>query len=358
MRTLVLAAVTALLATACGDDGSITVHGRLLQADGSPAAGYGVSMYAFDLAYDPDGVALTDAEGRYELSGHMHALSFDDERLAVTVVDLQGETRLDLSIPAASGDHSIPDQRLWDDQLATTPLPDGDVRATWNVAPVGSPGTYVLSVYAAGPTPANGPASWRVDLTVNSQDLPPDLFEDRFASLQLSIGDDDPHYSCQKDLCVKWLSTRVDTARGSLVPVSRGASCSAAHSIGPSVPLLGRAGAPCALTDGYVDYLSVFPDDWVCGSAMCTDVHQVTVDLGAALPVQTIVVRYLGLYDDAAFVEISTDGTDFTPVATVDQSSGAIYERVHLDAPVSARFVRITPSTGGTIAGLAELSAF
>jgi hypothetical protein len=88
-------------------------------------------------------------------------------------------------------------------------------------------------------------------------------------------------------------------------------------------------------------------------------VTRVTVDLGAAMPVQTIVVRYLYLESEsAAFVEVSADGTSFTPVATVEQTLGIVYERIHLDAPTTARFIRITPSSGGNIAALAELSAF
>jgi hypothetical protein len=360
VRAFLVFSVFALLAAACGDDGSVSVHGRLLEADGSPAVGYRVSLAGFQLEGTMDLETVTDPDGRYELSGALRPLGSDDLRLDVSFLAPEGDLRVEVSVPAVSGDHTIPDQRVWDDQLALTPLPEGGLRATWSAAPEGAPTGYQLEMFQAGPTTALELPSWRgYALPLGSYDLPAELIEDRFASVQLFAGDENPQFFCHKDLCVKWLSTRVDTSQGSLVPISRGASCTASVGGDGERPLLGKAGAPCALTDGYVDFGAWRPEDWVCGVTPCSDVHQVTIDLGAAVPVYTIVLRYLYLADDhAAFVEVSDDGSSFGPIATVDDTAGIIYERVHLDVPVTTRFIRITPAAGGTIAALAELSAF
>jgi hypothetical protein len=372
VRVLPIVASVALvalsfLASGCDDDGVVRIHGRILNADGSPAANLQVvaASYALDLdtasETGPATLPLTDAEGRYELVGHLVDRGFPAARISVLIVAPDGTTRLQLSIPAESGDHSIPDLRLWDDGLARTTLPGGaGERITWNPAPEGADAIYDLEAYQGGPSPdRNGPPSWAAHaLTAPSYDLAPEMVEDRFTTLQVYIGYRDPEYFCQEDLCVKWLSSRLVTAQGTLVPLSRGATCSATSGQGDDVPLLGPAGGPCTLTDGYIDYASYGTDRWVCGPRNCSDLRGVVVDLGEATPIQTIVVHGLFVVSETtAVVEVSADGGVFTTVETFDPSASYGYEVVHLATPTTARFVRVRAPVG-TLAAFDELSVF
>lgn len=129
-------------------------------------------------------------------------------------------------------------------------------------------------------------------------------------------------------------------------PTTGSAACGAAEATGKAV-------------DGVLAQNSKF-----CTSAATKFLQ---VDLGSAVTVSTVVVKHAGLggettgWNTGAYsVQVSTNGTSFTTVATV---SGMRSSRtVHQFAPVSARFVRLnitTPTNNGNgAARIYELEAY
>jgi hypothetical protein len=299
------------------------------------------------------------AGGRYDLAGHLHT-AYEGERVSVHVNGFEGEERLVLSVPLSVGDTPVPDLHLWDAQLASAPTPGGGARVTWNDAPAGTDASFHLWATQAGPAPGfGGRASWQSEaLAGKAFDLPAEVIEDRFAVVDVYIGDADPVFDCEKDLCARWVASPLALPRGTLVPLSRGASCTAAEAGGEAAPLLGRAAGPCSLTDGVIDYFGSFANEWVCGSAMCGSLVEVVVDLGAAVEIHSIVAH--GLWTSsaaAARFEMSTNGTDFALVAVANQPSYYGFYDVPLAAPATARYVRVLVEDTA-IQGLEELSVF
>ncbi len=355
-RLLKCLAAIALFFAACDDGSTARIHGRLLRADGSPAAGYRLFLSG-DFVFDPDAsFASTDVEGRYEFVVQMRADAPADSRLTVTASDLDSVVRGEMTLPAKTGDTALPDVTEWDSGLAVTAVSGGDARATWKPAPEGFQTNYQLIVYQ-NDLGRYGPISWISDvLGTTTYDLPPEVTEDRFANLVVRIGS---LSDCGKDVCVQLHSMEVMKPTGTLVPLSRGAACMIANPDGSDVPLLGMAGAPCPLTDGSTEIYSFSR----CGSQGCTpsSAAHLVVDLAAPTSIQTIVFHTLALdplsTEADVIIEVSTDGRVFTPVKRFEASSMGTFAIVHLDGPTTARQVRIVPAHGGILA-LTELSIF
>ena len=110
----------------------------------------------------------------------------------------------------------------------------------------------------------------------------------------------------------------------------------------------------CPLTDGtYSTFAS-----YGCASP-CVHPEHATIDLGEAKIVSSVALHDLEIVSSAIDVQLSTDGTSFTTVATVpyDDHSYALYDVVDF-VPTSARFVRVSPVAQGYLYRLSELGVF
>jgi hypothetical protein len=355
--SLVFAAAASLTLCAC-DESEIRISGRILNADGTPAEGRPVSMWALSL--DPDEGNLhsytrTDTLGHYELTGHVRP-SFSDERV---VVDVRSQadisiTDLEFSVPTDNRDVRVSDLHIWNRSFMVESRPDGGARVTWSPAPADL-GPVELLVYQANPG-EQGRITWDVpSLTGTSFDVPAEVMEDRLATVQLMAGDRDVAFGCDKPLCVMAYTGVGSVVGGTLEPVSRGATCTAETDEGSEVALLGNAGTPCALTDGLVDYPSA--SRWSCDSQRCAPLRSVTIDLAAAVSVHSIAVHALYSEGDGAVtVETSVDGQTFTPAQSIEPRQDGAYALLRLAAPVTARYIRVVAPE--RIDGLDELSVF
>jgi hypothetical protein len=352
-------ALAALAAGGCSDDGVIHIHGRLLNADGSPVVGRDVTTYDLDLEADEGHPATTDAEGRYELSGRIPSYVSSLDHVVVYV-----NSREDYTIPAlmlwvarTGDDTSVPDVRLWDDALAVTSTPEGGARVVWNAPP---DGVGPVTLYAMQATPGSrGPISWSQPVADEAAEVPAEAIEDRFAVMELVAGNDAAFWSCDKPLCQIAYSHAVPKAtQGLLTPLSRGASCEHLSFLHESAPLLGDAGGPCPLTDGLVSRDWYTPQVWTCGSMVCDAPRAVTVDLGAETDVSEVVLRNLGVSEGLAWeLAVSSDDLVFRTVAHVDTSGDHDYILSKIAQTVSARYVRVSAPTS-TIDRLDEVSVF
>jgi len=137
-----------------------------------------------------------------------------------------------------------------------------------------------------------------------------------------------------------------------------------------SKPVTGSA--PCAATEGpekAVDGLIYAQDPAIDKFKWCSPTANayLQIDLGAAVSVAKIVVYHAGaggesidLNSKAFELQVSTDGTNFTPVATVATNQASI--TTHTFPPTQARFVKLVVSAptqnGNTATRIYEVEVF
>jgi hypothetical protein len=142
---------------------------------------------------------------------------------------------------------------------------------------------------------------------------------------------------------------------GSLVPPSRGATCSVQGSTGQQI-----VQHPCGLTSGMLDTEWVPQDDPICRQGPCPGSVQdrwrdVTVNLAHPIRASLIVVRGCGFTCQVAW---SSDGSVFGSwrQAPQDGGTGVTFSVAVPDEVVSA--VRVQTATGGFFTSLRQVSVW
>jgi hypothetical protein len=336
---LLFSAVAALFGACSGE--TVHLHGRLLHADGTPAANLRVS------AYELDDSTTTDAEGRYELSGSRSGTS-DHAYVSVRRSETELFDTLQIAAAIDSDDLAVPDVHLWDDALVLSSTSGGGAHLEWKAPPESF--TLVSAYVLQGPAGQRGEISWEAShVTGTSLDLAPEVMEERLSTFILIAGDGDETSGCTRALCVTAFSRPAYALQpGTRVPLSRGRTCTALATDGSSTRL--GDGGVCPLTDGivgwYPPYLSPEP-------------QAVTIDLGAPTLVQRILVHDVTTFDGAGWtLSIAPENGNFTEVARVAMSNGHDYVDTGLDAPATVRFIRIVGASGSTLEAISEVSVF
>jgi hypothetical protein len=356
-----LAALGTIGAGCGGGDGLVHLRGHVYNADGTPAAGLWLVSGA--LIAD-DGVLAaqtkTDAEGAYDLVGTLttHAIPATAHIDLMVGSDDLSESYIFASVRHASDAIDVPDLKLWDDGLTLTARPEGGVALTWKQPPAGFEPIELFAGDHDDEGEGGFVESWRTQVTSAPFDLPAEALEDRAASIVLLAGNP-LGQSCAQDLCITLRSHQVSTSGpGTLPPVSRGAACTATAQDGATSVLASADAAACPLTDGVFRNFQVPLPDWTCGESACPLLGAVTIDLGADTSFDKVVVRDLEVGVGAFLdIEASSDGTSFTQLHRVFAPIVESYLDVVLDAPTSARFVRLS-APSGSILTAAEVSVF
>ncbi|MGI5244011.1 penicillin acylase family protein [Dactylosporangium sp. CA-139066] len=97
---------------------------------------------------------------------------------------------------------------------------------------------------------------------------------------------------------------------------------------------------------GYSAGAAVDGDPTTRWSSWWTDNQSITVDLGSARTVSRVILRWEAAYGSRYRIEVSANGSSWTPAAVVDAGNGGI-DNVTF-APVSARYVRMAGVARGT----------
>jgi len=359
-RVFVLATVLGLAAAGCGfssvdPDSSVSISGRALEASGKPLAKTHVllirqadigqvifgsiltvgTLSTICFAPSPPAicdkarVATTDSDGRYhfEVKGSDTQGSLGTEAtMNVVFSGRSSKTSTTVSFGAKDTSVTVPDARLWD--LGAKASGGGQIAVSWRPLSKGAGAntSYSAQLYDAD----TGSVLWSQPASGRRTTIDPRLLEDRkglvavSATTELSGGDG------VGKVRASYLSARLPVAPSAGVPVSRGRPCAG---LAGSAPTRTKVTSPCGATDGNLTE----PAGLTTGGAKT--VSGVVVDLGRIRPVNLVVARGFG---GQFLVEVSTDGTNFTTVAT---GSGQAYA-VRPDGGPRARYVRLRSPVG------------
>lgn len=359
--------LVALVAVAgCGEqsrvdpDAAVTVTGRVVAADGTPAAGRpvrlgtGVTVGEGAFAVLTVGLscttgactgnvrdASTDGDGQYSFSlqGKDTQSSFGEA--SSVLVSAFGQPGPDEVSGAMSSARflvqtelvNLPPLELVDPGL-TVESADG-VRARW-AAPRAGP--YELSFEDGLEVPV-----WLVRVAESTATIDPRVLEDTAGRVVVSGAYEDAVEGSKVEL--RWRSPGVPYAAGAGAPPSRGRSCRYLDAAGVSA----SAPGPCELTDA--DLVTVASAPPICtdpaNQAACTPAAASIIDLDAPVPAELVVVRGC---EGGCAVEVSADGTSFRPAGAVAEGFGT----VGLDGQ-SIRAVKVSL---GSSMGLREVSVW
>ncbi len=338
MRTARLVLPLVVLLAGCTDEPTVHVRGLVRDEHNIPAA----RAVVFVVQRSDEGVfqsvqSSTDDQGNYDVELR------DLGSTAVSIEATSGNSTAgaDVALPY---DGLVPDLHFWDAALRLTPAEMGRSLLSWNAAPadLASRG-YQVSGFVAGARGRGELGAFFSDVVDGTTfDLTPELIEDFPVQLAVVAGREHP---CPRAVCTWVRSLPTSPVEPDVrVPVSRGASCSAADSEGALVPL-----ASCPYTDG-----SLEAEDF--------ELRELRVELFFQQPLRQLVVRGLkwsGEPGTTVQVELSLDGSTFTPVATLAPApvaTDAVYRSLTLPEGTTARWIRLRST--GTIESLQEISAF
>jgi hypothetical protein len=323
----------------------MTVHGRVLLPDGTPASGYLVMFPTYRIGVEDPFVA-TDADGRYEVS---RELLDDTGRYASVEIfrpDVSGAATL--SRLFAAGDHEAPDVRVWNTPPVLTAGANGDTTVTWEPPPDAA--SARTSVEVREGWALDGPlVLWEQPVDASSYLVPGRAIENRTVEIQLDA------VRSEGDFRIAVTTPYVTSFGAGPVSLARGASCSLGDERGDEPLLDSYSRSFCPLTR-HATYQ--FGELGGCTSA-CQQIRHVTIDLGAPMLVSSVVAHGLwrsSLDDTMPFeVAVSNDGNTFTTVGHLD---AVPYSVTDLDQPATARFVRLATEPGTQLVLLAELAVF
>jgi hypothetical protein len=197
----------------------------------------------------------------------------------------------------------VPTLDLVDPSLRIAPVA-GKVAATWSTK---RSGPFGLTFETASITPV-----WRATSTGSRLDLDPRLLEDTTGRVVLSGSSTDRVVG--SDVTIMWRSPGVGYASGTGAPDSRGRTCT-----------LDSGGDRCRLTDGDLSSLEPLSARCQAGKAPdgspCAPPHWATIDLGAAGPMELVVIRGCA---GGCTVEVGTDGKTFRPAGSVSDDFGSV----------------------------------
>ncbi|MCW2786482.1 MAG: LigA protein [Marmoricola sp.] len=335
-------------------DAPVHISGRVLDAAGHPLthtkvllfkqADIGEVVFGTVLAvgtlstvcFLPDPPALcekartvtTDSDGRYafDLKGSdTQGTLGTASTLNVVFSGPKAQGSTTVSFTAEKADITLPDARLWRSG-ARTAAGSGGIRLSWRSLP-GSAGSHPR--YSAQVYDGDGTALFTQSASGGNATVDPRVLEDTSGTVAVSAGTSLSGGSGGGDVRASFLSARL-RARGAGAPPSRSHRCAAVTGTGP---VHDGAFSRCAITDGRLGTPARLS---ASGGAV---VSGALVDLGSVRPISLVVARgFAGQF----LVEVSTNGTTFSPVTT-DTGSAAVVE---VPAGTRARYVRLRSPTG------------
>jgi hypothetical protein len=333
MRAWVIAGLVGMALAACGDEETMTVRGRLLWPDGTPAADYSVE-YTIDFQRVE---TTTDAEGRYRAT-----LPRGDEYASAELAFYRVDpihAEVTVSRAAGAGTFDVPDLSLWEARLTATvrDAVPGDAQLDWQPGPYQS---FQLGVEDAS---FFGPGiQWRAVVAANDYLLPAQVFEDHDAYVTLSA---------EKELGGGFVARAsaggAEVHSSQTISLARGAPCTMnGHRF------LDADGEPfCPATDRLYH-----PVEGSC-EGDCGDPTELVIDLGRVTRVSSVVIHGLTVShagEARADIAVSEDGTAYETVGRVE----APWVTVPLAAPVETRFIRLSTRPGDTFVTLNEIGVF
>ena len=358
MRHLLVLLVLAVTLAACESSNldrsaAVVVSGRVLGADGAPAAGVPValerepsagevitglvviplSLFTACLIDPPASLcrgrsvkrATTAADGGYSLNltGGDTQTAFGNARSFALSAEVSGAlVTADFRIQTEN--LRLPDLQAW--QPAVTVGPG---RVAWDPP---APGSYQVVAEDAG-----GQLVWAVDSNRTDVGFDPRILEDTAGSLAVSVRTSAA--AAGTTVGIRRQSGRVGYRSAAGPPISRGRPCV----VGPP----GTPVSPCPLTDGNLAN-TLRPPATTTTAATASTVRPAgdfaTVDLGRAADVSLVVVRGC-----SCEVERSADGQTWTAVGRATGYSAVVPSRTG-----PARFIRLT----GSISQLREVSVW
>jgi hypothetical protein len=337
--------LSSLLSLAACDSNSMTVHGRVLLPDGTPASGYLVMFPTYRLGVDDPFVA-TDAAGRYEVSRELLDATGRHVSVEIFRPDVSGAATL--SRLFAAGDHEAPDVRIWNTPPVLTAGANGDTTVTWE--PPADAASARTSVEVREDWLPDGPlVLWEQPVDASSYLVPGRALENRPVEIQIDA------VRSAGDFGVTVTTPYVTSFGAGPVSLAREASCSFGDEHGDEPLLDNYSRSFCPLTR-HATYQ--FGELGWCTSA-CQEIRHVTIDLGAPMLVSSVAAHALwrSRQDDTMPFEVavSDDGKTFTTVGHLD---AVPYSVTDLDQPTTARFVRLATEPGTQLILLDELAVF
>ena len=337
----------AAVAVSCGGDSGIRIEGRLLRADGSPAAGVNLGFTAFaDVFYRGE----TDGDGHYAFVASSVGT---DGMLHAYLSGQLGDALIGIAVQSSGDDVSVPTIKEWAPALTIAKDGAGDSTVTWAKPPDGIEPSYRVELAQGEPDWPVVPL-WRSDVLDSPMyRVPPEVAEDHAAIVRVTAGNLDDCGLFDRDICVTQQSTWASLPLGSIVPLSRGATCTVGNG-DLEEPLLTFGRPPCPITDGLVTTAM-----FTCPARGCPE--DVVINLGAETTVNQVVVHSGSLEERGGsklVVETSLNGAIFDEAASFDvRSYWDFYALVPFEAPVQARFVRLHRERGN-LKGLADVAVF
>ncbi|HUR22614.1 MAG TPA: hypothetical protein VMZ73_01960 [Acidimicrobiales bacterium] len=339
---------------------TVTVSGRVIAADGTPATGITVGLernpsvgevltglVAVPLTFftacltDPPprlcqnrdiDRATTAADGSYSfsLTGREAQTSFGNAvsfSLSTAVPPLDGElsgAAVMAEFRIQSENLRLPDLQVWQPKVTVTPD-----RVTYG-PPAGGATTYQVAADDAASNPV-----WSFEGTRSEVKFDARILEDTSGSLAVVARTEMAAEGTT--VTVHRRSGRVAYRSAAGPPASRGRPCTVVPAVTPV--------SPCSLTDGdFTNRLPKPPLSPTTTSTVAPTTESATIDLGRAVDVALVVVRGC-----ACQVERSTDGQAWTPLG---RSAG--FTAVAPTRAGAARYVRIT----GPLSDLREVSVW
>jgi hypothetical protein len=368
IRAVVLL-LAAALAGGCAQskvpaDAKVTLTGRLLRPDGSPAAArplaltrvpdlgevasqgipVAATLGAACLADDPPPLCklrqrtTSDAQGAFTV--HMSGSDVRGTFATATNFDLAAQlprtgTEVDgpsvrTSFQIQRADLTVPTLRFWEPGHVTATGDARKVALDWDRQPNVSDYTMHFAV--------GGQEIWS-DAAAATMDAR--AFEDAHGVLHLAMTASAP--GPDTTFATTYVSQGVAFTGQAGAPESRGRDC---YAEGPAGPLRIQ---PCTLTDGSFDHPLSEPQ---CANSPCETDNWVYVDLGAPTRIGAVFLR--GVPGGPVAVDTSDDAATWRPSG--HDTAGTPF--VVLNTDVTARYVRVRRDGDARLTGLTQVSVW
>jgi hypothetical protein len=342
-------AAAGTLALSCSGNSGIRIEGILLRADGSPAAGVHLRLFAADDVEFAD----TDVDGHYELSTSAVG---EDGHLRATINESEVEIGVLIEVESKGDDVIVPTATEWMPSFQFVAEASGAVSTSWS-----APGGHNSSEYTVALWQDSRFQWWQSDHVLEPMiSFPQALLEDHSLSLAVTAttgfcGPLDfvlprPGHDIRTAACVVQRAYSSTLPMASATPLSRGATCSG-RAGAMEEPILTLGQQPCPLTDGLAATGMFACPDWGCP-------QDVTIELADEMSVGSVAVHGGSLDEELSYsvdVETSVDGITYTQSGTF--SNYYLYALVQLPKPVQAKFVRLHREQG-TFRSVGDVAIF
>lgn len=270
------------------DDDAVTIQGSLEDKEGKPLASK--ELYVFEsltslcrFSVHHTDISKTDAQGFFK---EETLASVPQTCFRFEMPSQPDGTWLNVSFSAEQANIQLPPLRLWKPSVSHALLPSGEVEFTFGTGPAMASTTAEKISFLEGrlETSKGLLAFFTLDVALPKVTLSPLLLEDFELQTAQSKFSKFENQGVQFDLQLQ--SSREPVYKGSLIPASRGASCSEKNEAG----------------------LCVFTDGELAARTVVGPSPSITLDFARSVKPQTVVLHGSGLSGTNVTFEGSNDG--------------------------------------------------